>query len=91
MLQENELVMVIMGFVTLLFIILNRHQLKRIPSAAILLSSFFILYIGWFLTIMEEFLLGDILNFLEHTSYAASSILMAIWCWKTFHLKNNIF
>jgi hypothetical protein len=91
MFQENEVVMVILGFGTLLFIFSNRHQLKRLPSSATLLSSFFVLCLGWILTVLESFFFGDVLNLLEHASYAASSILLAIWCWQVLHVNRHQF
>lgn len=89
MLHANELVMLIIGIGTLLFILNNHHQLKRVPSSNILLGSFYLLVMGWFSTVMEGFLLESLLNYLEHFFYAASSILLAFWCWQTLYSKRN--
>lgn len=89
MVQENEIVMVVLGFGTLFFIFSNRQQLRRLPSSGTLLSSYFVLLFGWLLTVLESFFFGDLLNLIEHASYAASSILLAIWCWQALHANRH--
>jgi hypothetical protein len=89
MFQENEIVMLVIGLGTLMFIYFNHHQLKRLPSSGLLLGSFYVFSTGWLFTVLEGFFLGNVLNYLEHISYAASSILLVIWCRRTFHSRQN--
>jgi len=89
MIQENEIVMLIIGLGVLIFLLGNRSQLKRIPSSDFLLLAFHALLAGWVLTVLEGFLWGDFLNYLEHMSYAAASLLLAAWCWKVFRGKRE--
>jgi hypothetical protein len=84
MIQENEIIMLLLGIGVLIFILGNRLQLQRLPVSKILIAGFHMLLAGWILTILEGFLWKDLLNFIEHTCYATSSILIAVWCWKVF-------
>ena len=90
MFHANELVMFIIGLGTLLFIFSNHDQLRRLPSSNILLGSFYVLVLSWFLTVIEGYFFEELFNFMEHALYSASSILLAIWCWKIFHSKRQI-
>jgi len=38
---------------------------------------------------LEYFIWGPFLNLLEHAGLAASSVLTAIWCWKSFTGKRK--
>jgi hypothetical protein len=82
MLQENEVVMFLLGAGLFFFILLNRAQIKRIYAWKILISSYCFLLSGWLLTILEGFFLESIFNFMEHLSYAISAVLLTVWCFK---------
>jgi hypothetical protein len=62
-------------------------KLQRIPSANTLFTAFFFLLTGWTLTILEGLFLKDLLNLLEHTCYAISSVSLALWTWRVFAAK----
>jgi hypothetical protein len=89
MIQENEIVMLIIGLGVFIFILGNRSQLKRIPHADWLLVGFHTLLAGWILTVAENVLWGEVLNYLEHICYAMASLLLAAWCWKVFRGKRE--
>ena len=82
MIQENELVMLVLGVCVLAFVIKNNRRFKSVKGWKFLSSAFYNLLAGWVLTVIEGFLLGDVLNYLEHICYAVSSILLALWCWQ---------
>ena len=82
MIQPNEIVMLLIGTGVLFFIRVSLHQLKRLPSWNILLCGFCVLICAWAATILEGFFWSGLLNYLEHMCYAASSVLLAVWCWK---------
>ena len=84
MIQENEIVMLILGLGVLIFIHIHRSQLKRIPSIKTLTLGFHMLLAGWALTVMESFFLEGLLNYLEHICYTIGTFLVAVWCWKVF-------
>ena len=84
MIQQNEIIMLLLSIGALVFIVLNNKKVKEIPGANMLLTGFYLLLGGYVLTILEGFFWKDLLNILEHICYAASSVLIAIWCWKVF-------
>jgi hypothetical protein len=87
--QENEIVMLILGGGVLVFTLINLSRLKRIPAWKILITGFYVLLAGFVLTVLESFFWKDFLNLLEHMCYAASSAIVAVWCWKVFESKKE--
>jgi hypothetical protein len=87
MVQENEIVMLLLGGGVLIFTINKRVLFKRLPEWKILTTAFYVLFWGWMMTVIEDFLWYELLNLLEHICYATSSVLMVVWCWKVFGLK----
>ena len=84
MIQENEIVMLAIGIFILIFTLVNRFRLKRLPESKILFWGFYVLLAGWVMTVLEGFFWKGILNYLEHICYAGSSALVASWCWRVF-------
>jgi hypothetical protein len=82
--QQNEVVMLLIGVGVLIFTIRNRIALKRLPACRILMTAFYLLLATWIATVLEGFFWNDFFNLLEHAGLAVSSVLTAIWCWKTF-------
>ena len=82
MIQENEIVMLLLGFGAFIFTLAYHARIKRIPEWHFLISGFYFILAGWFLTVIEGFFLNNLLNHLEHLSYACSSTLLVIWCWR---------
>jgi len=81
---EDEILMLVLGLGVLTFMLLNYSNLKRIVLFKLLAISFCMFVAGCILTVLEGFFWEDALNFLEHTSYAAGAIFMAIWFWRVF-------
>ena len=90
MIQENEVVMLIIGLGVLIFVLVNRSQLKRIKSSATLILGFCFLLVGWVLTVLEGFCWKVLLNYLEHMCYAAGSVSLAAWCWTVFGRSKEV-
>jgi len=84
MLQENEIVMLILGLGVLVLLVNNRVQLRRFQSSRRLMLGFYFLLAGWLLTVLEGFFWKGFLNYLEHMCYAIGSLSVASWCWKVF-------
>ncbi len=84
MIQENEIVSVLLCMGVLYFILMNRLQIKRLPSSNIFVSGFFVYMLGRILTVLEGLFFEDILNIFEHALYAISSVLLLIWLWNVF-------
>ena len=89
MIQENEIVMLLIGVGVLVFIFNNRVQFKRLPAWRIITSAFYALLGGWMLTVIEGFFWNQFFNLIEHICYATSSILVAAWCWKVFGIEKE--
>jgi len=89
MIQENEFLTLLIGIGLFIFIIFNYEKLKTLPAMKIILVGLSFLLIGWFLTILEEFFLEDLLNLLEHLCYIFSSIIMAVWFWIAIKQKEG--
>ena len=89
----NEIVMLLLGVGVLIFILKNRIGLKRLPYYEILMTAFSLLLVSWFATVVEgliaSLLWNTFFNILEHAGLAASSVLTAMWCWKTFTGKRK--
>jgi hypothetical protein len=83
MLQENEVVMLILGVGVFLFIILNKVHIKKIISWKILFGGYCFLLSGWLFTVLEGFFLEQTLNFFEHICYLISLVMVVVWCWKS--------
>jgi len=89
MIQQNEIIMLLLGIGCMIFISVNKQKVRRIPVAKPLIAGFYVLLAGYVLTIFEGLFWKDFLNVLEHICYTASSILMAVWCWKIFAFKQG--
>jgi hypothetical protein len=87
MIEQNEIIMLLLGIGCLIFIWVNKQKVKRIPVAKPLIAGFYVLLAGHVLTFLEGLFWQNFLNVLEHICYTASSILMAVWCWKIVAFK----
>ena len=81
--------MLLLGMGVLIFTILNRKGLRRLPAFGILMTAFYILLVTWVATVMEGFIWNSFFNLVEHAGFAASSVLTAMWCWKAFAGKKK--
>jgi hypothetical protein len=84
MIQEDEIIMLLLGIGVLIFIRGNRLKLKRLPSSSIFIAGFCVLLLGWIMTVLESYFWKELLNYFEHICYAASSVLVTTWSWKVF-------
>ncbi len=89
MVQENEIITLLLGVGTVIFVIANHSRLRELPSSNILINGVYVLFAGWILTILEGFFLKQLLNLLEHTCYSIGAVLMAVWCWKIYKKKQS--
>ena len=88
--EISELVTLVLGCVSLIFVVINRQQIRNVPFYKFFLFSYILLLTSWTFTVLEYFIWGDILNLLEHMGYMLSYVLLALWCWKvSFTGKDN--
>ena len=90
MVQGNEILNLLLGFGTLLFILLNLPRLAKIKSSRLLLGAYFVLFAASILTVLEGLFWSHLLNFLEHLCYLLSQIMVTLWCWKIYRSKDEI-
>ena len=81
--HENEVLMFTLGLGVCLTGCTFRGPLLRIPDWPFLRAAYLVLLTAWGATILEGLFLPALLNFVEHTGYALSAILLAMWCWRT--------
>ncbi len=89
MIQENEVIMLLIAVGVLIFALISRPRLNRLPASRTLFAAFYVRLLGWVLTVLEGFVLGETLNLLEHGCYAISVTLLAAWCWQVFGRKEG--
>jgi len=81
MIEQGEIVTLILSVGCVILIIVKKNQLRRVPFFSLLFISYFCLFLGFIMTVLETFFLQNLLNFLEHFVYTLSTILLASWCW----------
>lgn len=79
--HENELFVLCLGTLVLLFVGLNRAAFSRLPAANWLLAAFFAIWVGWIATVLEHVMFPVFFNVVEHLGYAANAVLLLLWCW----------
>jgi hypothetical protein len=82
MVNDNEVVMMVLGTAVIFFVLYKKPQIRQINGWKWLVSAYCFLLAGCLLTILEGFFLTDYLNLLEHFSYTVSAIFLALWCRK---------
>ena len=90
MFYENEVVMLVFGLLVAVFIGIKFKQLSYIRSYKILLAGFYLLFVAWICSTLEEFILESYINLCEHVLYTASSIILLVWIYKTLIIKTRI-
>ena len=84
MIQQNEIIVLLLGIGVLIFVLNNRKKFHLVPASRILISGFSLILAGWILAVLKGFFWKDFLKLAAHFCYAASSLLMTVWCWKAF-------
>lgn len=79
--HENELFILCLGTLVMIFIGAYRAQFARLPAVSWLLTAFSALWIAWVATVLEHVALPVFFNLVEHVGYAANAVLLFIWCW----------
>ena len=85
--EQTEVLLLLLAAGVVIFSVVNRPRLRRMPSYRLLLAALYLATAGWTLTNLEGLLLPHLLNVLEHLCYAASSAAIAVWCWRTFSAR----
>ncbi|MFW6305458.1 MAG: hypothetical protein ACOC1V_06750 [Candidatus Saliniplasma sp.] len=89
MVEELEVVLLLLGIFVLIFIIANKRLKRDLPHYTLLVSAFLMYLLSWIFTNLENIMLYELLNLLEHTVQLIGTVLIAVWCWKIFGEKEG--
>lgn len=87
--QENEIIMLILSVGVLIFILIYRRQILRMPASPLLLAAFGTLVAASIFTILEGLPLGKLFKLLEHVLYALGSVLLACYVFQVFNRSGS--
>jgi hypothetical protein len=76
----NEVASLIFGFIAAVIILLLFRK-KDLPRFRLIFTAFLFILAANFFTVAEGFLLPELLNILEHVSYALAGLLFTALCW----------
>lgn len=79
--HENELFVLCLGTLVLLFIGIYRTEFSRLPAAHWLFAAFLAIWFAWVATVLEHLMFPFFFNVVEHLGYAANAVLLLLWCW----------
>ena len=82
--QQNEFVTLVLGVGVLLFVVVNRVHLRRLPSFRLIFCAFAAALGGWIASVAEGFVMPEALNVLEHFLGLLAAVLLAVWSWLVF-------
>ena len=87
--EENEIIMLILGFSVLLYILKYRNNIRKIPVYRALLTAYFSFLGAALATTIEECFLHTFFNYFEHLCYLLSSLSLAYWSWRTSEFRDQ--
>jgi hypothetical protein len=87
--HKRDVLILLLAVGALTFAVANRPRLRLLPAWKLIWASFCLALSGWSLSALQALFLRDEVVFLEHASYAASSVLAAAWCWKVFAARRE--
>ena len=88
--NENEVIMLILNVVVLIFTFFYKNSIKQVNGYKLLFSSFLLFLFASICTNLESLIFEEYLNFLEHSSYLMCVLIMFIWSYKHLLSKKNI-
>lgn len=87
--HEHEFLVLLVGVIIWIFVQSARGKLKDLPGWVLFYMAFNVFVVSMVLTILEDYIWGDVFNLIEHVGYAVSAILLAIWSWQVFMLDKG--
>ena len=89
MVPEKELIMLIIGMGTSLYLLFTRDAIAGIPGARLLLTGFFLTISGWFFTCADSFLALRFVRFFEFIGYTGGAVCVTVWCFRTLPHRHH--
>lgn len=77
---HDELTMLIISLVVVIQVVATFKFLRWLPYRSLILCSFGAVALSAFCTVAESVVFPEVLNYIEHLSFMAASILLAVWC-----------
>jgi hypothetical protein len=81
MIQESEAVTLVISLGGVVFLIANRHQIRRLPFVMFLVTGYLLSVAAAFATVAEGFFWLSLFNGIEHVFYLLSSVCIFVWLW----------
>lgn len=79
MFEEIELITLIVGMGIPVFMYANRQTLFRTPYMKVLVFSYCCFLAAWTATVIESYILLNVMNVIEHSLYFIGCLLLACW------------
>lgn len=79
MIDQSEILTLLFGIGTLVFVVTNIRRLRSFPQASLFLTAFAMVLPGWMATLFDQLFWGELFNAIEHVSYAGAMTLFALW------------
>jgi len=89
MLNENEVIILILGIGILSLVSVYRSKIKRMYAYEMMLLAYYLLIASWVFTVLEDVFFYAIMNLLEHICFLASALVMLVWCWKVASIRKK--
>ncbi|MHC4291427.1 MAG: hypothetical protein ACYTEU_07805 [Planctomycetota bacterium] len=86
---HDEIIMLIISLVVVIQVTASFKFIRQLPHWYFLLCSFAAVALSAFFTVTESFVFTEQFNYLEHLSFMAGAILLAIWCGLVFGFKKR--
>ncbi len=78
--NENEILTLLFGLGTLIFVVSNFTRLRRLRHASLFLTGYALLLPGWAATLFDQSLpWADLVNAIEHVAYASGIMILTLW------------
>ena len=84
MIEIDDVLILLIGIIILIFILVNYSVLKSIPDSKIIIMGFSLLAICWFFSLIEGVIFEEVMNFLQHLFLVFNTVLVAFWVWKKY-------
>jgi len=82
--QESEIIKLLFGLGVLIYLYINKKKIIELPHYNLLFLAYIIVLTGWILTVLEGIFYEQLLNLIEHTCNAVSSVILCLWCYQVF-------
>jgi hypothetical protein len=78
-LYDGEMLELLLGVGTVVFILAYRRRLEDMPDYRLLRLAFVAVFVSWVATVAEAFALPNLLNIVEHVFYTAGTLGLCAW------------